>query len=216
MSMFSNLKNSLSTAAGKTAGTFSKMREGLSRAFGRDEDPVRTTEKLLQQAKQDLVQLTKETNDVIAHEHAAYQKLLDAGRRYTDYAKAAERAVRAGRDDDALRLLETKEKIAREVDDLREKYLAVQKDANELREVHKQLCEDVAELELRHETIEGKAAAAQARERMNRLSSDGAFDQAESQSGRAHGSGADTAHRSTQHSDSLDLRFGYFRDSAGR
>lgn len=154
-------------------GIFSRMKDimssNINALLDKAENPQKMIDQMLRQSREDLAEVKKETGAVMANETAARRKVEECEENIGKYAAAAENAVKAGNDADALKLLESKNRLTEQLNGLKENYEAAHADAENMRAMFQKLSNDIANLEGRADTIKGKAATAKAREHANKI-----------------------------------------------
>lgn len=156
-------------------GILSRMKDimasNINALLDKAENPEKMVNQMLRQSREDLAEVKQETAAVMANEQNAYRKLQECTANIEKYTRAAENAVQAGQDQDALSLLQTKNRLIEEQKGLQENYDAAHKDAENMKAMYSKLSRDVQNLESRADMIKGKAATAKAREHANKVTS---------------------------------------------
>lgn len=136
-----------------------------------DKNADKLIDEKLRQAREDLADVKKETAAVMANETSAKRKLDEAMAEVKKYADAAMNAVKQGKDDDARKLLETKQRKESVIPGLQENYNQAHADAENMRAMYTKLQGDIELLEARADMIKGKVATAKARDTVNKMTS---------------------------------------------
>lgn len=144
------------------------MSSNINAMLDKAEDPQKMIPQMLREARENLAQVKQETAAVIANETAARRKVEECEASVAKYTQAAENAVKAGNDADALKLLESKNRMLEQLNGLKENYEAAHADSDNVRAVYQKLSNDIANLESRADMIKSKAATAKAREHVNK------------------------------------------------
>lgn len=156
-------------------GILSRMKDimasNINAMLDKAENPEKMVNQMLRQSREDLAQVKQETAAVMANEQNAFRKLQECEQNIAKYQQAAENAVKSGSDDDALKLLQSKDRLLQQLNGLKENYEAAHKDAENMKAMYTKLSNDVASLEGRADMIKGKAATAKAREHANKVTS---------------------------------------------
>lgn len=156
-------------------GILSRMRDimssNINALLDKAENPEKMIQQMLRQSREDLAEVKQETAAVMANEKNAQRKLEECQTNISKYNSAAEQAVKQGNDADALKLLESKNRLTEQLKGLQENYDAAHQDAENMRAMYKKLENDVNSLESRADMIKGKAATAKAREHANKVTS---------------------------------------------
>lgn len=132
------------------------------------EDPAKLVDQYLINAKRDLAECKKETAGVMAAEKQAQRAYEDCKNDIDKYMNAARNAVKAGNNDDARRLLESKQRLEAQLPQLEKNYQAAAKSSADIRDVYNKLVSDINDLEARKNTVKGTVAVAKAQEAINR------------------------------------------------
>lgn len=133
------------------------------------EDPAKMIDQMLRQSREDLAEVKKETAAVMANETNAKRKLDEAKEKIAQYGQAAMNAVQQGNDDDARKLLSSKQKWEATLSGLQSNYDEAHQDAENMRSMYAKLVNDIELLETKADMIKGKAATAKAREHANKM-----------------------------------------------
>ncbi|MBD5560044.1 MAG: PspA/IM30 family protein [Clostridia bacterium] len=154
-------------------GIFSRMKDimssNINALLDKAENPQKMIDQMLRQSREDLAEVKKETGAVMANETAALNKVKECEETIAKFTKAAENAVKAGNDADALQLIQSKNRQLEQLNGLKENYEAAHADAENMRAMYRKLSNDIASLEGRADMIKGKAATAKAREHANKV-----------------------------------------------
>lgn len=156
-------------------GILSRMKDimasNINALLDKAENPEKMIAQMLRTARENLAEVKQETAAVMANENDAKRRKDECEEQIAKYQVAAENAVKANNDADALKLLETKNRLLEQLKGLQENYDAAHADAENMREMYNKLSADIQNLEGRAATIKGKAATAKAREHANKVTS---------------------------------------------
>jgi len=147
------------------------MSSNINALLDKAEDPEKMIDQYLRDLNSDLGKVKSETATVMAEEQRAKRQLDDCTREISDLQNYAEKAVKAGNDDDARTFLQRKAAMTQKQTDLQTAYNTAVSNSERMREMHDKLEKDIKELEARRETIRGKLAVAKAQERINQMTS---------------------------------------------
>lgn len=145
------------------------LNSNINAILDKAEDPAKMIDQMLRQSREDLAEVKKETAAVMANETSAKRALDDCQAEITKYQNAAMNALKAGKDEDARKLLETKKIKETALAGLQENYDQAHQDALNMRAMYEKLESDIAAMEARADMIKGKAATAKAREHANKM-----------------------------------------------
>ena len=82
------------------------LKSNVHALLDKAEDPAKMIDQLLREARSNLAQVKQESASVIAQETASYRALMKEREDVTRLTQAAKAALRAGNEDDALKLAE--------------------------------------------------------------------------------------------------------------
>ena len=145
------------------------MRSNINALLDKAEDPAKMVDQYLLDARRDLAECKKETANVMATEKAAQRDLDECKANIEKYASAARAAVQAGNDDDARKLLQSKQRYEAQLPNLTKNYEAASASAEKMRQMFDKLTADIADLEARKATVKSTVAVAKAQEAVNKV-----------------------------------------------
>ena len=151
------------------------MRSNINAVLDKMEDPAKMVDQYLADARRDLAECKKETANVMATEKAAQRALDDCNAEVKKYGDAAMAAVKAGNDDDARKLIESKQRYEAQLPQLQTNYDAARDSAETMRQMYDKLTADIANLEARKNTVKSTVAVAKAQEAANRAGARGNY-----------------------------------------
>lgn len=129
------------------------------------EDPAKVADQLVLDMADNLAEVRRRVAEVAAQSKRAKSELDEAKAQVDRMARCAEKAVRAGNDDDARTFLEEKHRLEEKVASLQSTYDTVHVSEEKLRDAHDQLVRKLNELKGRRDAIKAKTAAAEAQKR---------------------------------------------------
>lgn len=154
-------------------GVFARIKDivksNVNSMIDKAEDPEKIVNQTLRDAEKELAEVKKHTAAVMANKDSAYRQLQSCQNRISQYEQAAEAAVAAGNDQDALVLLQSKDKLAEQLAGYQENYQVALQDAEKMRAMYQKVSQQVSELQGRAAMIKGKAATAKAREHASKM-----------------------------------------------
>lgn len=136
-----------------------------------EKNAVKMIDQNLRKCREDLSEVKKETGAVMAAETAAKRDLDECQASIKKYANAAANAVRAGNDDDARKLLASKQRLEAQLGGFQATYDAAHKDAQDMQAMYDKLVGDIEAMEQRANMLKGKVSVAKAREHANKVTS---------------------------------------------
>ena len=145
------------------------MSANINAILDKAEDPAKMIDQMLRQSREDLAECKKDTAVVMANEAAAKRKLDECDKKLSDYENAAMNALKSGKEDDARKLLESKQRLEASRAGLQTNYDAAHKDAEDIRALFDELSGRVETLENKADVIKSKAATAKVQEGINKM-----------------------------------------------
>lgn len=145
------------------------MSANFNALLDKAEDPAKMIDQMLRKAREDLADCKKETAVVMANEAAAKRKLDECQGNVNKYETAAMNALKSGKEDDARKLLESKQRLEATLSGLQANYDRAHADAENIRAIFEKLSGDIESLENRADMIKSKAATAKAQDRVNKM-----------------------------------------------
>lgn len=133
------------------------------------EDPSKMVDQYLRECRDNLADVKKETAAVMADEKAAKRDLDECQAAVNRYSDAAMKAVQAGNDDDARKLLSAKQAEEAKLPGLQSTYQMATDNAGKLRQMHDQLVNQINEMEARKDAIKAKIKVAEAQKKVNKI-----------------------------------------------
>lgn len=147
------------------------MAANINALLDKAEDPEKMIDQLMRNLATDLAKVKSETAAIMAEESRAEREMRVCEKQVVELKGYAEKAVRAGSDEDARRFLQ--EKVAQEgkLSGLMEAYNLAHENAVNMRAMHDKLVDDINTLNSRKEMIKGKMAVAKTQQRINKMTS---------------------------------------------
>ena len=144
------------------------LKSNVHALLDKAEDPAKMIDQLLREARSNLAQVKQESASVIAQETASYRALMKEREDVTRLTQAAKAALRAGNEDDALKLAEQIAKEEVEVVQAEKVYEMCHANAENMRAVYRKLVADVQALEGKRANLKALVAATKAQETVNK------------------------------------------------
>ncbi|MDR2354650.1 MAG: PspA/IM30 family protein [Clostridiales Family XIII bacterium] len=145
------------------------MKANINALLDKAEDPAKMIDQYLIDMKESLATVKKETVNIMAVEKKAETDFRENKAEIEKFKSLAEKAVKAGEDDDA-RVFIKKYKDLEAVSATLESNLAAATDnATKMKEMHNKLVSDISELENRKAQIKSTVSIAKAVEKVNKI-----------------------------------------------
>ena len=133
------------------------MRANINALLDKAEDPAKMVDQMLLDLNEDLASVKKETASVMAAATNARQQVNDCK---ADIAKA-------GNDDDARKLLATKQQYESTLTSLETAATVAEDNAAKMRQMHDKLVNDINSLQARRAAVHAKVSVANAQQHVN-------------------------------------------------
>ncbi|MEE8886203.1 MAG: PspA/IM30 family protein [Eubacteriales bacterium] len=145
------------------------MSANINAMLDKAEDPEKMIDQYLRDMEDDLGQVKAETASVMAEASRAKRDLAETDEEIAKYESYAEKALKAGNEDDARRFLEKKAELTKARAAKQQLADSTQASAEKMRQMHDKLIKDIATLQERKSTIQAKVAAAKTQQHINEL-----------------------------------------------
>lgn len=145
------------------------MSANINDLLDKCEDPAKMVDQEMRKLREALADVKKETQAVMADEMAAKRRLDECEEDVQKFGNAAVKAVEAGNDDDARKLILRKQQCEAKLSDAQRMYDAAHDSAVKMREMHDKLVSDIQVLDDRRDSIKAKVHQAKAQDRVNKL-----------------------------------------------
>ena len=149
------------------------MASNINALLDKCEDPEKMIDQYMRNLESDLGKVKAETASVMAEEARAKRELDDCNEQVQKMQTYAEKALKAGNENDARTFLEKKQQLASTQASLQQSYTMAADNAAKMRQMHDKLVKDIQGLESRKAAIKAKVATAKAQERMNKIGASG-------------------------------------------
>lgn len=133
------------------------------------EDPAKMIDQTLRDLAEDLAEVKKETAAIMAEEARTRRKVEELTEDIGEYAEAAKKALLAGNEGDATKLLERKQVLETQLATANTTYAVAKANADKMRQMYDKLTNDINILNSKRETIKAQVAMAKAQERVNKM-----------------------------------------------
>ena len=157
MSIFKRMKNIVSS--------------NVNAALDSMEDPSKMIDQTLRDLHKDLENVRKQTADMMAQERmlgSEVENMESTAKKLTAYA---EKAVKAGNDDDAKKFLKQKNDVLSQLASKKQLHTQMVSDVQKLRDMQQSLSNKISEMDRKKSSIKLKDEHAKAQEKMNKITS---------------------------------------------
>ena len=145
------------------------MAANINALLDKCENPEKMIDQYLRNLEEDLGKVKKETASVMADEARTKRELDACTAEIEQLQSYAEKAVLAGKDDDARKFLEQKQSMVTKQQTMQQAYTLAADNATKMRQMHDKLVNDLNELNSRRDTIKAKVKIAKAQETVNKI-----------------------------------------------
>lgn len=154
---------------------FKRMRNivssNVNAALDSMEDPSKMIDQTLRDLHKDLENVRKQTADMMAQERmlgSEVENMESTAKKLTAYA---EKAVKAGNDDDAKKFLKQKNDVLSQLASKKQLHTQMVSDVKKLRDMQQSLSNKISEMDRKKSSIKLKDEHAKAQEKMNKITS---------------------------------------------
>ena len=169
------------------------MKSNINALLDKCEDPAKMVDQTLRDLRENLAQVKQETAGIMADAKKADRDVASCKAEVERYTAAAQAAIKAGNDEDAKKLIATKQKYDEQLAMLQKNADLANANADKMRQMHDKLVNDINALEIRKDTIKATAATAKTQEKINKMQDGGkkaassieAFDRMEAKANKA-------------------------------
>ncbi len=145
------------------------MKSNINALLDRAEDPEKMADQMLRNTREQFAEVKAQTASVMADAARANRDAAECQAEIDRYTKAAQNALIAGSEDDARKLIASKQKLETKYQTLKQTADLAQANADKMRQMYDKLAGDIETLEARKDEIKAKAAAAKAQQSINRM-----------------------------------------------
>lgn len=145
------------------------LESNINDILNKAEDPSKMIDQMLRDAREDLADVKRETALIRGDVKGAKRALDECNNKIAEYTKAAENALKAGNEDDARKLIQSKQSQEAALPQLKKAYDALKDKADKLTAMHNKLVTDIESLEARKNGVKATMAAAKAQESANKM-----------------------------------------------
>lgn len=145
------------------------MASNINALLDKMEDPEKMIDQYMRNLESDLGKVKAETAAVMADEKRAKRELDECQAEVDKLQSYAEKAVKAGNDDDARQFLAKKQTLSTQLTSLQQTYLIAKDNASKMRQMHDKLVNDINELNARRDAIKAKIKVAKAQQTVNKI-----------------------------------------------
>jgi phage shock protein A len=145
------------------------MSSNINALLDKFEDPAKMIDQVLRNLEDDLNKVKAETAGVMADEARAKRQLDECNEEINKMQSYAQRAVKAGNDDDARKFLTRKAQLAEKQTALQRAYEIAADNADKMKQMHNKLAAQINELNSRRDAIKAKVAVAKTQQKTNKM-----------------------------------------------
>lgn len=145
------------------------MAANINALLDKAEDPEKMIDQYLRNLESDLGKVKAETASVMAEESRAKRELDECKEEIEKYQSYAEKALKAGNENDARAFLEKKQNISKKLTALQQNYDMAADNAAKMRQMHDKLVKDINTLNDRRDAIKAKVKVAKTQQRLNEI-----------------------------------------------
>ena len=145
------------------------MKANINALLDKAEDPAKMIDQYLIDMKESLAAVKKETVGIMALEKKAASDFEENKAEIERFKGLAEKAVKAGNDDDARVFIKKYKDLAERSAALESNLAAASGNAAKMKEMHNKLVADIGELESRKAQIKSTVSIAKAVEKVNKI-----------------------------------------------
>lgn len=146
------------------------MAANINALLDKCEDPEKMANQTLKELRKDLDQVKYETAGVMVAAKQAKKKCEDNKREIAQMLAYAEKAIKAGSDEDAAQFIAKKQQLENLQSSYDEQYKIAQDNVDKMRMMYDKLSDDISTAEDRVNMIRTKTAIAKAQEKINEVS----------------------------------------------
>ena len=157
MSIFKRMKNIVSS--------------NVNAALDSMEDPSKMIDQTLRDLHKDLENVRKQTADMMAQERMLGSEVENMEGTVKKLTAYAEKAVKAGNDDDAKKFLKQKNDVLSQLASKKQLHTQMVSDVKKLRDMQQSLSNKISEMDRKKSSIKLKDEHAKAQEKMNKITS---------------------------------------------
>lgn len=147
------------------------MEANINALLDKAEDPAKMIDQYLRDLQSDLGKVKAETAAIMAEEMKAKRELDECAEEIAKMQQYAEKAILAGNDGDAKQFLMKKSTLVDKQTALTQAYALAADNAAKMKQMHDKLCNDIATLHAKRDSIKAKIQVAKTQERVNKLTS---------------------------------------------
>ena len=145
------------------------MASNINALLDKAEDPEKMIDQYMRNLESDLGKVKAETAAVMADEKRAKRDLDECQAEIDKLQSYAEKAVKAGNDDDARQFLMKKQSLSEQLNAYQQTYLIAADNAAKMRQMHDKLVGDINELNSKRDAIKAKIKVAKTTEKINKM-----------------------------------------------
>lgn len=145
------------------------MESNINALLDKCEDPSKMIDQTLRELNEELAQVKKETASIMAEEVAAKRRVSELQTEINKYDAAARKALQAGNEEDATRLIGKKQSLVNQKITADQTYAIAKANADKMKQMYNKLNTDIQTLNGRRTNVKAQVAMANAQNRVNKM-----------------------------------------------
>lgn len=144
------------------------MKSNINAVLDKFEDPSKMIDQMLRDCSEQLAEVKKDTAGVIAEEKAAKRRLDECQANIDKYTRAAQNALKSGKEEDAKTLIAQKQQYETTYATLSQAYETAKSNSDKMRQMYKKLESDIAALNARRVAVKANVSMAKSQQAVNK------------------------------------------------
>jgi phage shock protein A len=142
------------------------MEANINAMLDKCEDPSKMIDQTLRKLNEELAEVKNETAAVMAEEKSAKRRVDELDGEISKYDSSARKAIQAGNEDDARKLLARKQELVNQKITADNTYAVAKANSEKMQQMYGKLTSDITTLNGRRETIKAQVSMAKAQDRV--------------------------------------------------
>lgn len=148
------------------------MEANINALLDKCEDPAKMIDQTLRKLNEELAQVKNETAAVMAEEKSAKRRVDELQAEIDKYDSSARKAIQAGNEGDAKKLLARKQELQNQKVTADSTYAVASANADKMRQMYNKLTADINTLNSRRENIKAQVSMAKAQDRVTKVAAE--------------------------------------------
>lgn len=148
------------------------MEANINALLDKCEDPAKMIDQTLRKLNEELAQVKNETAAVMAEEKSAKRRVDELQAEIDKYDSSARKAIQAGNEGDARKLLARKQELQNQKVTADSTYAVASANADKMRQMYNKLTADINTLNSRRENIKAQVSMAKAQDRVTKVAAE--------------------------------------------